>query len=907
MNKNYDELYRKLAVAHATLIKQNQLLSHDECKTQLKEKMYELDSSLDESYIHEVVEEAFLPYTVQKISSEAAVVPKNIYPWVLEEEFTEKKSATYWNAYALNLKKYMHLTDEQITELRDDCLVITNRLVSPRSEYIKSKSDQFNKKGLVYGNVQSGKTATFGGVIAQYVSKGCRIVIVLSGTLNNLREQTLNRLRRDLGIDHPPISNMHWHLITDPDDLLRKNCQKIDSVLSNQDTVLFGVFKKNSQVLKHLNNRFLKLNNQSFLSNYQALIIDDECDQASINVANISADERSAINKQIIQLFKYLPRYSYIGFTATPYANVLNEPPGEYSLYPSDFIVALPEKQDYYGASKIFGLGEEFEDYDTGLPTLDIINPYNKNGKRKDEVFSSIELQLLENAIRYFLLATACKYERAESIPNSESLLSHSTMMIHCSHKIIDQREILSKVKAIYKNIVDEYNQVDNELSKGYFKAVWDKEYVARAENNRVAIKEQFPEDTLKRLPEPSFNRLFGLLATIIEKTELKIDNGEASDHERLVYDDENPAVYIATGGNTLSRGLTLEGLVVSFFSRSTKTYDSLMQMGRWFGYRRGYEDLPRLWMPYEVMINFRFLAGLDIDLRESIKRYELDASPRQVALAIRTNPHMQIVRKMAMQNAVQASVNLAGHRPQTIYFRKDTYWLHDNIEAAKNLVRSSVKKNIVTHKPIKQIRSNYLFEDINFEDLTQFLEEYQFHMSSVGLSKDLLLGFISKAKENGYLDSWNLVLKSVSNTNKVIKCELFKDFLDIPINYLIRGQIDDIPGRVNLKAITSPGDILCDTEIHNPARFSYKEQFEQRDYYFKEKGKKTPGLVILYPIYSKSKSSSKDRLPLTLDKDIIGVAFVFPMIAQNTGLYDSVVVNLPDYNPVDEDYDDLN
>lgn len=902
MSESFDKLYRKLANTEATLIKQNQLLSHDDCKSLLKKKLYEFEPSLPESYLSLIVEEAFLPYTVQTISSEAAVVPKTIFPWVLENEFSDDSLATYWNAYAINLKNFMHFTNEQVTELRDDCLVITNRLVPPRSQYIKSISDQFIKKGLVYGNVQSGKTAAFGGVIAQYVSKGCRIVIVLSGTLNNLREQTFYRLRRDLGIDNPPIPNMHWHLITNPSDTLSENCQKIDSLLFNQDTILLGVFKKNSTVLKHLNDRFLKLQNQSLLNNYQALIIDDECDQASINVADISNDEKSAINEQIVQLFKNLPRFSYIGFTATPYANVLNEPPGKYSLYPSDFIVALPERPDYYGASKIFGLGEEFEDYDTGLPTLDIINSYNRNSKKKSDILSSVELQLMENAIRYFLLATACKYDRAESIPNSDNLLSHSTMMIHCSYKINEQRVILSIAESIFKHIVDEYKQSNQELSKGYFKAVWDRHYIEKFEHNRIAIKAQFTAETINRLPEPDFDILFALLKRVIDKTQLKIDNGQALDYERLVYDDSNPAVYIATGGNTLSRGLTLEGLVVSFFSRSAKTYDSLMQMGRWFGYRRGYEDLPRLWMPTEIMTNFSFLAGLDRDLREAIKRYELDITPKRVALEIRTNPHMQIVRKMAMQGAVQASINYAGHRPQTIYFKDENSWLSDNVEATKNLIRAGVNSN----EFLQQIGSNYLFRNINLEDLKKFLEEYHFHTSSVGLSKDLLVRFIDNAKKHGYLDTWNLVLKSLSDSNQVEECRLFQDFFKKPVNYLIRGQVgDNVEGRINLKAITSPGDILCDTEIKNPTRFSYEQQFEQREQYFKNIGEKTPGLIILYPIYRKSRPTSGDRLPINLDVDIIGIAFVFPVInSSDLKLVNSVAIELPKDKQEDEDYD---
>lgn len=900
MDDKFIGLVRDLAQSQVSLIKQNQLLSNEECKSKVKQILYSSVGSLADGLLDGLVEEAMKPYTTTKIDSKAAIVPKEVYPWALVHDFPSDESAsTYWKAYEINLKRYMHFDDEQVLELKNDSLAIVNHLMSPKVEYNKRDKDRFIKKGLVYGNVQSGKTATFGGVISQYVSMGCRIVIVLSGIYNNLRDQTLNRLRRDLGIDNPPIPNMKWHLITNPSDLLAPNCQRIDSILSGEGTVIFGVFKKQSQVLKRLNDNFLKINNQSYLSKYQALIIDDECDQASINVADISEDERSKINEQIIKMFKKFPRYSYIGFTATPYANVLNEPPGEYSLYPSDFIAALPEKKDYFGASKIFGLGEEFEEYSNGLKTFDIITTYDNEARNKHEVLNPTEMKLLTDAIRYFLMATACKYWRARALmPPNERLLSHSTMMVHCSHRIVAQREILGRVTEVFNTIKEEYSN-ERKLSNGLFHIVWNKQYVQKQEDNKRAIQDQFSEGTLESLIEPDFNELFNELDTVFTKVELKIDNGQATDLERLNYDDDNPAVFIAVGGNTLSRGLTLEGLVVSFFSRSTKSFDSLMQMGRWFGYRRGYEDLPRLWMPKTTMMNFQFLAGVDIDLRESIKRYELDTTPRQVALAIRTNPHMQIVRKMAMQGAVQASINYAGHRPQTIYFSNDATWLQRNIDASQKLISSCRLKYSGRQG------SNHVFRDIGFDDLDTFMTEYQFHPNSLGLDKELLRGFISKARIQGYLAKWNIVLYSLAeNKANSIECELFKPSFEHSVKYLNRGQIIDIEGRINLKAITSPGDILCDINV-DASNLSYEDQFIKRNEYFLSLHEEVPGLLILYPIYKKSKTSSKERVDLNLEVDIIGAAFVFPKLQDNSALADSVVVELPPFVPLEGEEDD--
>lgn len=879
-------------------LKKNEFLSDEECEQRAKTylRRYNID---DEETLENCVREAMAPYTTTKINSKTVHVPKKVVRWVSEQTIDENQ--TYWKAYADNLKTYQNFSDEQVQELKRDCLTIVNRLLVPNAPYNRVNTNQLMKKGLVYGNVQSGKTAAFGGVIAQYVSLGCRVVIVLSGVYNNLREQTLARLRRDLAIDNPPTSQMNWSLITNPGDLLPPNCQKIDGVLSNGNSVVFGVFKKQSDVLERLNENFLKLQNDRYLANFPALIIDDECDQASINVGNITEEERSSINNKIIGMFHKFPRFSYIGFTATPYANVLNEMPGPDSLYPSDFITALPEKEDYYGASKIFGIGEEFENYNEEQHTLDIITTYDKDRGMKGTL-SEEEKKLLLEAVRYFLLATACKYWRASELgPSASRLRSHSTMMIHSSVRIDDQKKVKNEIERLFADICNEF-LTNPRKSRIMFEKVWNEQYLQRKDTNRLAIYSQFSSGTLDKLIEPTFSVLYQLLDSVIQKTKIKIDNGEAEVDERVNYDDDNPAVFIAVGGNTLSRGLTLEGLVVSFFSRSVRTYDTLFQMGRWFGYRKGYEDLPRLWMPNTIRKNFQFLAGIDIDLRESIKRYEFDETPKDVALAIRTNPHMQIVRKMAMQSAEIASINYAGHRPQTIYFSRDKKWLDVNIEAAKSLI----EKN--NQCEIRKIRNNYLFENISISSLKEFLGNYQFHENSIGLSSELLIKFIEKAEKQEYLKTWNLVIASnTDNESKQISCTLFRSVFDHPLYYLNRSELDDaeIESRVNLKAITSPTDVFIDIP-NEYGKMSITEQFKERNRYFEDRGENVPGLIILYPIDKNSKAlpKSKTRVDLNLPADIIGVAFVFPNLDRSRGLADKVSITLPAKYYEDDNYE---
>lgn len=845
-------------------------------------------------------------------------------PWINEKDLDSNFSNPYWKAYESKLQKNNYISNEDIQNIKKEGLSIVSQLVPPQCK------KEFLIKGLVYGNVQSGKTASMCAVISQYASLGCKLVIVLSGTTEKLREQTQNRLIKDLCIEEGVDNGCGWKLITNPSDLIPNKTLSLYSDIKNiGNNVIIGVFKKNSAVLKRLNENYLLADqverSRRIYGKLCTLIIDDECDQASPNVGD--DEERSKINEQIVKMLRVFPKCAYIGYTATPFANVLNEAPGNDSLYPASFITMLGEKKNYFGADAIFGLGEEFEEYkdeqDQNLNIIEITENDTQNREKKGKNDKTPPKGKIREAIIYFALATAVKEWRGIELENKQLYNQHSTMMIHTSSKTTDHSDIEEIVKEIIKTIKDE---IKNNLSliKTEVLNVWTEVYLKKRDVNLDAIKQRQFTTPVEDYIIPKTEIVFDLFKDVFNKIELKVDNFRTPLEERLEYPKDRSCYYIVVGGNTLSRGFTLVGLIVTVFTRKVNTYDALLQMGRWFGYRVGYEDLPRLWMPTSILEKFRFLTGIEYDLRNTISRYAVEgATPTDLAIPIRTTPHLQIVRKKAMKGAIRSSINFAGRRPQTIYFENNKEWLENNIQACNKLIESNIHCLSKADEKTKHdmFIHGYLFENISSISVNNFLDSYQFAENSNGLNKELLRKFKDQAEHN-YIMRWNLVVKSLDDKTKD---ETERDIAGLKINLLERGKIDDgvnsDPSIINLKAICSPTDILCcvskkdiekNEKYKNIEKLKYDIKFEARRQYFRDKGQSEPGVIIIYPIYAKSEPQYKidgksTRIALNAKADVYGVAFVFPTIKRTKDMdtYDSVSIDLSGFTPNEEDEDD--
>lgn len=769
--------------------------------------------------------------------------------------FDELYDSKYWSHFEQQMKS--ENWDKNRLEInRQQSIEIINQLSNPR-RFDTSKEDAM-RKGLVYGHVQSGKTAQMSSIISMYASCGCRLFIVFSGITNSLRNQTQSRFRKDLGIDKMG----GWDLLTDSSDKLGKDDVCIEGKINGNNPVL-GVFKKNPHVLRRLKDYLQNINSEIFWKNKTVLVIDDECDNASMNVARqfdddgLATGKRSSINSLITDILNIFEKYCYVGFTATPFANVLNEKPGKDSLYPEDFIYPLTISSKYYSARKLFGSSNDNPDNPESL--LDVVNFVETeeiNPKSND--YADVP-ESLKNAIFYFILATACKYYRG--FKNK-----HSSMLIHVDLKISTHAVVNKSVELFIENI----KQNPSEFFS-YMEKVWN------SEKDRVPfeiIKQLFnySEEDKEKYKIPDFNRLKDFILEVADKIETVVDNSSVPLEERLHYPDDESKVYIVIGGNTLSRGLTLEGLIVSYFYRTSKLYDTLLQMGRWFGYRIGYEDLPRIWTTERIAKNFSLLADVEDELQEQFTDYGNGLTPDEIAPRIRVLPLLQITRKLAMQNAKITGINYAGQRPSTLFFeRTNKEWLLHNQIVTRDFLDG------ITQTPIEK-NGNIIYQNIPISKIRQFIENYEICESNNACRKNLILKYFEKINSKKFLQNWNVAIIQNKKGREYQICSKLKVHLVNRSRLDPKSKNDSI---ANIKVLGQPQNMLVDTDIPDSEKDEFRplKMFLQRHKYFEEKGIAEPGLLLIYPIDkdSKPKSNQTGRLPLDAVEDVVGITLVFP------------------------------
>ena len=804
--------------------------------------------------VHNCIE--YIRGTLLKLSHEAKGIHLSNNFWFS----TQIEELRYWNYYKKTMKSE-HWSNERIKNLTLQCTEIINYLPNPQMKSTNQDLKNLCKKGLVYGNVQAGKTASIAGIISMYASVGCQLVIVLSGITSNLRWQTQTRLMKDLKILEEP----HWHLLTPEKDRIGKNHPYPEALLAG-NSVSIGVFKKNPYALRSLLQWLSKTTNLDVWKKNQVLIIDDECDQYSPNVVLRDEDDgseykHSTINGLIVDLINLFPRVSYIGYTATPFANVLNELPGEESLYPEDFIYALDKNENYYGSDKIFGSDEEPES-----ETLDAINIVEPEEYRK--LKNGIEKEIpksIKTAINYFIIATACKYKR--------SLRDFSTMLIHIDLRVSVHANAESLILAYIEKLKEKLRNKD-ESTISVFEKIWETE---KSRNTPERIKSLFPNSNETDYINPEFEELYDEILNIVsdKNLEIVVDNSTRSAEQRLTYVKENPHAIIVIGGNTLARGLTLEGLLVSYFVRSSNTYDTLLQMGRWFGYRTKYEDLSRIWTTEDLLNNFRFLCTVENEIRDEIANYSFDITPKDFAMRIKTHPRMRITRALAMQASQMNMINFAGTYSETYNLERwNIDLINQNVEATKKLL-SNLSDNVEYHN------NAWIYRNCNVQYVLEYINSYQFNEKNNTCKKDILETYIQKALQKGHLSKWHIVVKTLQEgeaefqLDNRIKC--------YPVN---RSRLNDgVDSNIaHFKDLRDARDLIIDidTKSWKETKNATKEkQIRLRKKYYNELGIETPGMLLIYPINKDSVPKFKQgiRTELKAKQNLIGLIFLFPQI----------------------------
>lgn len=721
----------------------------------------------------------------------------------------------------------------------------------------KPSLSKFGGVGLVVGYVQSGKTTNFTSVIAKLADEEYDMAIVLSGIHNGLRKQTQERLDQQLR----DLNKDHWWPLTNTEKDFHIPTVLPSAYLNTEGKVVLAVVKKNPVVLRRLIKWLGTENAQRALRSARVAVIDDEADQASVATVRI--------NPLIRKLLGLMPRSVYIGYTATPFSNVFIDPTAG-DLYPKDFILNLPRPEGYFGPEVVFGRDDvEGDDVDgldmvRRIPDEDIglLRPLKQ--KDADSFVPTMTPEVLD-AVRWFWLATAARRARHDR--------DHSTMLIHTSVKTQVHQSFLGPLSELRDQTLQDLRARDTELLR---------ELERQWETETARVSAELWERTAE-----SFEEVLAHLDDVISSTDILMDNFRSE--RRLDYSGDESIAAIVVGGNTLSRGLTLEGLVVSLFVRGATAYDTLLQMGRWFGYRIGYEDLPRIWTTQELELGFRHLAQVEHEMRNDIDLYQLqNATPLDIAVRIRTHPSLRVTAKMGA--AAPTDVSYAGRRVQTRYFKhRDDAWLTRNLDATARLL--SAAERLAT---LQQKDGGRLLVGVPVATVLAFFDDYQVHEDSPDMDQKLITKYVRQELEADppRLTEWNVAL--VEGSQKEIQVGPFE------INGSIRSKVKDGLGdRADIKTLMSKRDIVLDVDIA-PNEARKLQEHVLKDLRAEDAAVAGKGLLVIYAIDPVSEPDTerarRSREKLDAAAPVIGVGIMFPGTPDEASKIRASHVAVPDY-----------
>ena len=714
------------------------------------------------------------------------------------------------------------------------------------------------KRGLVVGYVQSGKTANYTAVMAKAADAGYRLFIVLSGLHNNLRRQTQARLTSDL-IDHD------WAPLTS--DIADFGNVVNGAAFLSKGVISIAVVKKNQSRLRSLRD-WLRDIPESIRRRVPVLLLDDEADQATPSSA-AAREQLTRINQLVRQIWAEIPTGTYVGYTATPFANIFMDPNDEEELYPADFIIDLPRPDAYFGAERVFGR-EPLDDADDPDPGLDMVRYVPDDDAElikppsKKDIRESFDPELpdsLIDAVTWFLVATAIRRARGQRA-------AHSSMLVHTTHYVAPHFAMRERIN----DLLEEFRVSWEQGNHSPFLTSYDNEATRAAE--------------VATAPLPMWSQVEQELASVLREVRVVVDNGSSDDrldYNRVANGLPVAETVIAVGGGTLSRGLTLEGLVVSYFTRTSDTYDTLLQMGRWFGYRPGYEDLPRIWMQPSLASEFKFLSLVEEEIRQDMHHMErMKATPREMGVRVRAHPgRLAIVARNKMHHADIVRVSYSGDRRQTFIFDEtDSEVIAANRKAVVNFLTACRETSPINKAPNA---SRWSIADIPADRVVSFISSYRFHPNQSGMRADHMAGWIQRAAPD---NTWNVV---VIGSDKVHKrpdgTVVSLGRVDLRLAELVpavnRAPLINPPkGTANIKALLSHDDWFADLAFEDVKDLGDMAKDDPRG--VRSKLSDGRGLVIIYPISKDSipmraARGTRSRRDMQAADHLLGIGLIFP------------------------------
>lgn len=883
----------------------------------------------------------------------------------------ENNPATYRNRY-LRYLNHLGRPVNVIEETKKSSLEIVKKIGDPKS------NEPFFVKGLVVGSVQSGKTSNFNAVINSCVDLGYNLIIVLSGIMEDLRRQTQIRIEKE--VEGKMLSNNKFSgvgeiasfgvqglykdvtPITLPTSTLKDFSKELrDSQFSLNITNIL-ICKKNTSVLQNLIlwlNAYLDENGEKH--NLPLIIIDDEADNASLNnLGHKGANYANKINGHIRTILAMFNKKTYLGYTATPFANVLqdwNDVPDkkwnvydpvlkkEFSLdqvgnlFPDDFIELLNPPSNYVGPKNFFEtkiedvpkldplLAEPLTDYLDDFPerleefedgSKEGVKKYNSKrefeedffqtryesysdyrtrtrASTKDDVFPKKLPQSLEEAVYCFILSTAIRLSRKPEMKNSKLYQPHNTMLVHISRFTEWQSRtkdlLIELLESINKRLK---NQKLDERGSIYFEfeRIWIK-YYSEAINNIEDYLTYSDEFLIKK----TFFEVREHLITAVTGIEIMAVNTLSKDE--LNYE-KGEKKYIVIGGNKLSRGFTLEGLTINYFVRNTNYSDTLLQMGRWFGYRPGYIDCCKLFTTSDTLEKFNQCTWTIEELEAEFVKLSKSTprkTPKEYATKVLTHPGvLKITRPGILKNTKLVKGTFEDKLIQTTKFI-----------LTKERIESSWSN-------FKEWISNYKFED---DDVSGFVtlkttSDVVFSLINTQLvypdsfDSDAIQRYIKLANDFDKLKDWTIAIKTTGESRQFPKATSGLSF-DLQLKKISTNsrQLQNFKDTKVYKAygqstniITGGKDLsvtLSKAEIES-AQVKFKRERPDSSGYperiYREIIPDTQGVLIVYLMdLEKIFKQDSDMEKIAADEDIdlttyplIGLAIGIPPVGPNVG-----------------------
>ncbi len=688
----------------------------------------------------------------------AMVDDESFRPWL--DEAKASIDPFYWDRY----KKLLHkngLPQDVITTTDELTDRILGRLGNPGLD------EKWDRRGMVVGHVQSGKTANYTGLICKAADAGYRLIVVIAGIHNNLRNQTQERIdegfigrdtgrlatqgkkgNRAIGVGlfddrHVPVGLTNT-LADFRKDTASTNTSQIDSY--KVPVVL--VIKKNHNTLRNLLD-WLRENSargDDQMIDQPMLLIDDEADNASINT-KYSKDEITKINGQIRDLLNMFHRSCYVGYTATPFANIFVDP-DQYDealkedLFPKHFIVGLDAPSNYFGAKKIFIDGIPDDGDPVWLRYItdneDVLPMKHRIDQTVDELPES-----LKEAVRAFLIARTIRNLRGQAS-------KHCSMLVNASR--------FTDVQGLLRNRLHQYvGGIQDSLRVNGARGDAALRDAMIADLHETWEREYFDA-------EPDWSKVLAAMLEAVAAAKVVEVNSRANG---LDYTGESNVgqTVIAVGGFSLSRGLTLEGLTVTWFLRNTMMYDTLMQMGRWFGYRGGYEDLCRIWMPSDAIDWYAHIAEASEELHLELKKMEkAKATPSDFGLAVRSHPASLLVTARNKMGSGQKHIliGLSNAWVETAKITAKPKELAANHEAAVRLLEGMAARGLGPAAADK-VNGGHLLKDVPVELIDQFLLAWRNHEQAFLTQPGPVRGYI-RDRQDDELKEWDVLVTDVKS-----------------------------------------------------------------------------------------------------------------------------------------------